>query len=413
MPFYQELGRHTPPPPPYSQDQRKSSSTVSAYNTSQRSDPPPPPPYLNSTSITEPTIPAVHELGQTITPADSNLCQDSNDTQLPIMSYQVSGAQTRGLGQGFGDYPRNQYCESIRFGIPVEPEVIPGVRAHPLRPFDKLPLESRSQSLPHQSFVYNYPLAPRTASVDASCLTQSPSQTLATLNPQLLPLFRRHSSTNNNTSLTNTVTHDGPASLEAFPFMPPLYNLPSHPGNERRATLPLLPTSQELRSGPKVADVKHSPEPNTGRCRQHDIENPSDNSSHHSGYYYIPLATTTTLPSKAPHPHTHPASPAQLSSAVPSPRSRDFASSIEKQNRRLPLGPHKRLSAPVRFEPYKRRQSKVSEDGMGSKLGGKGDGDGDGGRSQRQQWQEGEGDSDVEMEMEEGGEGGGDVDTGS
>lgn len=307
-----------------------------------------------------------------MTPTESNLCHNGIDMSLPLVSYQVSGAQTPGLGPGFGDYPRNQYCESIRFGIPVEPKVIPGDRAHPLRPFEKLPLESRSQSMPRQSLMYNYSLAPTTASLNASCVTQPPSHTSASVDQHLLPVFRRHSSTNNS-SLTHTMTHDGPASLEAFPFTPPLYALPSQLGGERRATLPMVPTSQELNSGGKVADIKNLPEPKA-RGSRHEIPNDS-----YGGY-----TRATTLPSD-PHP-------ASLARLIAHPR--DCASQGPEKRR---LGPqvssHRRPSISARFDPYKRRQSRVPEEtekrpeGVVNEIGG---------RSQRQ--------VDSDVEMEEGGE---------
>lgn len=364
MPFYQELGRHTPPLPPYFQGQRNSSSAVSAYDASQRSDPPPPPPYLNSTSKTESTIPPIHELESTVASGNSNLCQNGNDTTLPLVSYQVSGAQTPGLGQGFGDCPRNQYCESIRFGIPVEPEVIPGIRAHPLRPFE---LESSSQSVPHQSFVYNHSLAPNVASLNASSVTQPPFHASITIDQQSLLMFRRHSSTNN-LSHSKMTTHDAPASLEAFPLTPPLFALPSQQGGERRATLPLLPTSQELDKVRKVADAKCLPEPKAISSRH---EYPNDS---YGGY-----TRATTLPNEH-----HPASPARLTTP-----SRDCASQGSEKRRLGPQVSHRRPSASVRFDPYKRRQSKVPDE-TEKKHGNVSDGNN--GRSQQQV------DSDVEME---------------
>lgn len=372
MPFYQDLGRHTPPPPPYSQDQGNSNSIILAYDASQQSDPPPPPPYLSSTSKTESPIPSFHELEQTMPPTESNLCHNGNDKPLPLVSYQVSGAQTPGLGQGFGDYPRRQYCESIRFGIPVEPEVIPGIRAHPLRPFDKLPLESSSQSVPHQTIVYNHSLAPNMASLNASFVTQPPSHASAKRDQQSLPMFRRHSSTNS-LSLTNTTTYDAPASLYSFGLTPPLFALPSQLGGERRVTLPVVSTSQELNTAGRVADVKTLPEPKA-ICSRH--ENPNDS--------YGIYTRATTLPDER-----HRASPARL--VAPS---RDCASQGSEKRRLGPQVSHRRPSASVRFDPYKRRQSKVPEE---TEKKPEGVSDGEHGRSQQQ--------VDSDVEMEEGEEG--------
>lgn len=354
MPFYLELGRHTPPPPPYSLGQRNRDSTKSANEASQRSDPPPPPPYLNSAPETECTIPSIYELEQTMAWDESKSSHNGNAFSLPPMPFQVSAAQTSNPGQGLEDYPRNQYCESIRFGIPVEPEIVPGFQGHPFRPLAELPLESGSPSAPQQNLVYNQGTALRpnhdtlnfqslsTVSSGqnfASCNPQAPPPTLGAVHQQPLPTFRRHSSTNI-TSLANTMTLDALASFGPSRTMYSPSPLPSQQATERRATLTPLPTSQQSKIVGKVSNIQTLLDVN------------SDCSGHRKPSHWCGNDTRAMTQAKGQDY----ASPARLAGP-----SKHGTSHEGVKGRDVSRSSHRRPSASVRFDPYKRRQPKLAE----------------------------------------------------
>ena len=362
MPFYQELGRHTPPPPPYSLGQRNSDSTKPANEASQGSDPPPPPPYLNSAPKTECTIPSIYELEHTVAWDESKSSHNGNAILLPPMPFQVSAAQNSNPGQGLEDYPRNQYCESIRFGIPVEPEIVPGYQGHPFRPLAELPLESGSPSAPQQNFVYNQGTGLRpdhdtlnfqslsTVSSGqniAPCAPCAPPHTLAAVNQQPLPTFRRHSSTNI-TSLANTMTLDALASFGPSRTTHSPSPLPSRQATERRATLTPVPTSQQSKTVGNVSDIQSL------------LGVKSDSSGYRNPSNWCGEDTRAMTQPKG---HDH-ASPARLAGP-----SKHGTSQERVRDRHVSHSSHRRPSASVRFDPYKRRQSKVAgqtEQGPGS-----------------------------------------------
>ena len=363
MPFYQELGRHTPPPPPYSSGQRNKDSAKSAYEALQRSDPPPPPPYLNSAPETESKIPSISELEQTVASDEPNSPHNGNAISLPPVPFQVSAAQTSNPGQSLEDYPRNHYCESIRFGIPVEPEFVPGFQGHPMRSLTELQLESRSHSAPQQNFVYNQGtgLRPNHDTLTfqslstvcsgqnvASYTPQAPPPTLAAVDQQPLPTFRRHSSTNI-TSLANTMTFDALASFGPSRIMYSPSPLPSQQSTERRATLTPLPTSQQSKTVGKVSDIQSLLDVNSDDSSGH--RNPSNWRGNDIRAMTIPKGQGYE-------------SPARLAGQS------KYGTSYERvKGRPGSHSNHRRPSASVRFDPYMRRRSRVAEQteqGLGS-----------------------------------------------
>ena len=319
MPLYSELGRHTPPPPPYSLSQRKSNNTITTSEAPPQLDlPPPPPPLLRCTREEECTVPSTYELKQTVVLGGPFPRHNTVAIPAAPMSFQVAAVETLESGKCFGNYPRNSYCESIRFGIPVEPELIPGSHEHPLRPFDGLPLASRSQSLPHQSNRYDQRAGirsrhdipaskpPQTTSLGHSITaypTQLPPKILAADNQQPLPSLRRHSSTNI-PSLASPTRLNSSSSFGLSETMHPWSTLPSPHNTERRTTLT--------------------------------------------------TSTTTTQPKAHHHLHHHCPSPARL--VLPS---NDRTSQAYEKWRHVPQTSNRRPSASMRFEPYKRRQPRV------------------------------------------------------
>ena len=316
MPFYPELGRHTPPPPPYSSGQRNCSNAIATSGDSQRSDPPPPPPpTLYSPRRKECSVTSTCELEQTVASGDPFIRHSSVAIPAPPALFQAAAAQYPSPGQPFEHHARDQYSESILFGIPVEPNLVPGSLGHPLRPFDGLSLESRSEPVPHQSLIYDQGAGPRPkydtfTSQSPSTVSSSPNFTYyATQTPPLgvavddrqpLPTFGRYSSITI-PSLAYPNGLDAPASINPSGTMYPPSTLPSQPTIERHPTLTAVSSATVLPRGP------------------------------------------------------HHASP-----ALPTSPTTDRTSQGHEKQRRVSQSIHRRPSVSARFEPYKRRQSNVA-----------------------------------------------------
>ena len=329
MPSYPELGRHTPPPPPYSSGQRNSNNAISAFETSQRSDPPPPPPpSLYSTQGKECRVPSTCELEQTVTWVGPYLHHSSVAIPAPPVLSQVATAQPLNSGQPIEYHTRDRYRESILFGIPVEPNLVLGSHGHPLRPFDGLSLESRSESVPHQSLVYDHGAGPRpehdaftsqsprtisSSQSFTSNTTQSPPYGVAVDDPQPLPTFRRYSSTTI-PALAYPNGLDAPALVNPSGTTYPPSTLPPQQTMDRHPTLTAVSTATAIPRGP------------------------------------------------------HHASPARLTGP-----SNDRTSQGHEKWRRVSQSNRRRPSVSVRFEPYKRRQPSVAvENTEQVRLGGQG-----------------------------------------
>ena len=352
MPSYPELGRHTPPPPPYSSGQRNRSNTIARLESSRRSDPPPPPPpSLNSTQRKECMVPSTSELEQTAASGDPYSRRNSITTSAPPVNPQFPALQPLNPGQPVEYQARNQYCEFIRFGIPVEPQLVPGSRGHPLGPFDRLSMESKSEPVPHQSLVHDQSAERRrrpdiNASATQSLGTSSLEQNVTSYATQTLPYgaaiddrqppppFRNYPCTII-PSLGYPNGLDAPIPVESWGTVYPPTPLPSQQTIERRATLA--------------------------------------------------AASTATAQPKS----RHHASPAR-----PTGRSNNPTMQGHDKWRRVSQANHRRPSVGVRFEPYKRRQSGAAgESTAGSRLGGEAD---------KEPVKETRADSDVEMEERRG-----------
>ena len=316
MPFYPELGRHTPPPPPYSSGQRNCNNALSAPETSQRSDPPPPPPpSLYSTQGKECRVPSTCELEQTVTWVGPYLHPSSVAIPAPPVLSQVATAQPLNTGQPIEYHARDRYRESILFGIPVEPNLVPGSHGHPLRPFDGLSLESRSEPVPHQSLVYDQGAGPRpeydaftsqsprtisSSQSFTSNATQSPPYDVAVDDQQPLPTFRRYSSITI-PALAYPNGLDAPALVNPSGTTYPPSTLPSQQTMDRRPMLTAVSTATALPKG------------------------------------------------------SHQAPPARLTGP-----SNDRTFQGHEKSRRVSQPSHRRPSGSVRYEPYKRRQSSIA-----------------------------------------------------
>lgn len=321
MPSYPELGRHTPPPPPYSLEQRNCSNTIATFEALRSSDPPPPPPpLLNSTQGKEFRMPSPSELEQEVPSSDPYLRHNRLSTPAPPVHSQVSAAQRPNPGQPVEYHARNQYCEFIRFGIPVEPKLVPGSRGHPMRPFDGLSLERSSEPVPHQRLPGCY--ASPIQSVSTSSLgknltsdaTQTPFYGPAVDDDQLLPSYSRHSSINT-PSIANPNGLDALALVSQSETIHRSSSLPSQKTPGRRPTLT--------------------------------------------------TASTTTSTPKGRH---------QASPARPTGLSNDHPPQGSEKWRRVSQSSHRKASVSVRFDPYKRRQSSVASEkteklGRGSQNG--------------------------------------------
>ena len=282
MPFYPELGRHTPPPPPYSSGQRNCSNVITTSEALQRSDPPPPPPpSLYNTPPKECRVPSTCELEQTVTLVDPYLGHNSIAIPAPPVLFQVAAAQPPNPGQPLEYHARNQYCESILFGIPVEPNLVPGSRGHPLRPFDGLSLESRSESIPYQNLVHDQGADPRpeyhtsaqplcTSTLEQNVTyyaTQNPPHSLAVDDPQPLPAYRRYPSTTI-PSLAYPNGFHPPASVEPSGAMYSQSTLPPQQTIGRPPTLTAVSTATMLPRGPHHAPSARPPDPSNDRTLQ-------------------------------------------------------------------------------------------------------------------------------------------------
>ena len=318
MPFYPELGRHTPPPPPYSSGQRNCSKAITTFEASQRSDPPPPPPpTLYSTQGKECRVPSTREREQTVTSSDPYLRHSSVAIPAPPALPQFAAAQSLNPGQPNEYHTRNQNRESIRFGMPVEPNLAPGSHGHPLRSFAGLPLESTSEPVPHQSLVYDQGAEFRpdyyssaTQSLNTSFLSQNvtpyANQTaaygLAADDRQPLPTFRGYSSTTI-PSLAYPNGLDVPIPVDPPGAMYLLSTLPSQQAVARRPTLTAVTTANALPQGRHLASPSRPYGPNN-----------------------------------------------------------DLTSRGSEKWRRVSQSNHRRPSVSVRFEPYKRRQSSAASE---------------------------------------------------
>ena len=316
MPSYPELGRHTPPPPPYSSSQRNGSKSTKTSEAPQQSNPPPPPPpSLYSTQGKECRMPSPRELEQAVLSDDPYLRHSSVTTPAPPVPFQVAAVQPLNPVQPIEYQTRNQYCEFIRFGIPVEPKLVHGSRGHQLPPFDSLSIESRSGPVPDQDLVHNqgaerrpdyYTSAnqslnpPPLGQNVTSYATQYTPYALAIDDRQPLPTFRSYSSTNI-PSLAYPNGLDPPASVNPFGNMYPPSILPPQQTIERRPTL-------------------------------------------------TAVSTATTTPKSHPY-----AAPTQLTSP-----SNSRTSQGSEHWRRVSQSSRRRPSVSVRFEPYKRRQSSIA-----------------------------------------------------
>ena len=356
MPFYQELGRHTPPPPPYSLGQRDSTNTKSTCEAMKRSDPPPPPPSLSSTPKADRKIPPINELGRTRASDDSYLLRNGNAIPLPPVPFQRPAEQTLNAEQHSQDYAMIQYYESIRYGVPVEPKLAPGFRGGPLRPSNILALDSGSHSAPQQNFNQGTGLrsdhetyasqSPRTLSLGHnlnSCATQPLPHALVIVNQQPLPTFRRHSSTNI-TSLTNATTLDAPAHSQASRTLYRPFPVPLQQATEKRATPTMVPTLQVFDAAEATLGVGS-------------LLDPDKYGNSHGG-----LSTgSVQSPRSAAVPRGQAfASPAQ-SYYEPRPIQDHPTSQGRDRGQHVPYSSHRRPSASLRFEPYKRRQSQAAE----------------------------------------------------
>ena len=349
MPFYPELGRHTPPPPPYSSGQRNCSNAITTFEASQRSGPPPPPPpTLYSTQGKGCRVPSTWEREQTVTSSDAYLRHSSVAIPAPPVLPQSAAAQPLNPGQPNGYYTRNQHRDSIRFGMPVEPSLVSGSHGNPLRSFDRLPLESRGEPVPHQSLVYDQSAEFRpdyyssaTQSLNTSFLGQNvtshANQTatygLAVDDRQPLPTFMGYSSTTI-PSLAYPNGLDVPIPVDPSGAMYLLSTLPSQQAVARRPTL-----------------------------------------------------TAVTSANALPQGHHH-ASPSR-----PTGPSNDLTSQGPEKWRRVSQSNPRRPSASVRFEPYKRRQSSIAGENT-ERLRLAGEADKDGAKEDRA-------DSDVSMDGRE------------
>ena len=238
MPSYPELGRHTPPPPPYSLSRCNSSSNTPASEVFQRSDAPSAPPSFDKGPEIKHTIPPIHGSVQTEKLGGLTTPYYGYTNQLPVVPLKDYPTPALNQGKAYADYPLDEYARSIRYGKPVEPKLIHGSRGNTLRLFDKVPLESGSQSVPHQTFTYNQggelgpncdtlaPQSQRTVSLRHNVTpyaTQFPSHTLLTVDPHSQHMLRRHSSTNT----PNTVPPDTPLLPSSLSSGYTLANIPS------------------------------------------------------------------------------------------------------------------------------------------------------------------------------------------
>ena len=313
MPSYPELGRHTPPPPPYSSNQRNCGNDTTTLEASQRSDPPPPPPPTSyRTPEKQFSVPSTCEFEKTVASSHSYLGHNDVALPTPTVLFQDAATQSLNAGQPIEDHGRNQYRDSIRFGLPVEPKLASGSHGHPLRHFDGSLLECGSEPLPHHGTVYAHDLGTRPeydAFTSQSTRTVSSIQGLpfdATQTPlygvavddwQPMPICRRYSST----------------------IVPPVAY-----SNGPNAATPVGPLGTVY--------------PPSTRLSQWAVAGP-------------PTLTTTSTATIAPSLH-HSAPPAQLT--------KHHMSQGHDQWRRFSRFNQRRSSVSVRYEPYKRRQSSIA-----------------------------------------------------
>ena len=386
MLLYNELGRHTPPPPPYSLSRRDSSRSKAASEGSQRPaplpPPPPPPPYLSS-SAAKPdcTIPSADNLRRRSVGWDiSYLCRDDNAILLPPVSLQRSGVQVSTPQQSFEDYPGSLMSDWNRPSLPaqpVEPRWTPvGVLGYPGPPLGgtrtPLPMfqsekwgHSTHPSFEfgagtgivpaHEKLTSRLPNGLYLGHSVAPCATQPAIHsldTVAMIGQKPLHILKRQPS-KDITSLRNIVTNDATGSVEAFDTMCSWSwaVAPSQQAIERRATLVMPPTAQELGAVEKLLSLKNlldASDVNTRSGNRSDGEQApvcAAMGAKHPGY------TFPALPKQESWPSNH----------YTSSRGRNKGSYGVHSS-------HRRSSASARFAPYKRRQSTMAER-MGRRLG--------------------------------------------
>ena len=312
MPFYPELGRHTPPPPPYSSSQRNGSNVITTLEASQRlNPPPPPPPTLYSRQNKEFRVPSPCELEPTVAPRVPYVSNSSVAMPAPPVLFQGAATQPLNPGQTV-DYPAgNQYRESIRFGIPVEPNPVSGSRGHPLRHFHGSSSEGRSDPLSHRSIVHDHGIVMKSeydAFTSQSARTVSSSQGessdaiktspygLTVDDRQPLPILRRYSTT----------------------------------------TVPALSYPNRL----DAVDAVDIYPPSAVASRQTVARRPT----------LTAVSTATTTSS-----YHHDASPVEHYGT-----SKDHTAQGHEEWRRVSRYNARRPSASIRYEPYKRRQSTIA-----------------------------------------------------
>ena len=316
MPFYPELGRHTPPPPPYSSAQRNSRNAITMAEASPRKDPPPPPPpSVNGTPTKECRVPSHWALEATVAVNDPSIRDSIVTIPTPPLSFQLAPAEHSNPSQPIVYHASNHYPESVRFGMPVEPNLVHGSHDHPLRPLDGLSSETRTGPALHQRLVQEQAAKRRpgyhtsaTQTFNTSGLgrivsphaTQPPLYALAVNDRQPLPPFRSYAGTTI-PSLADPIELDPTGSVN-----------PS--GTRYPQSTP--PSQQAVMRGPTSSAV--SPAIATPRAHHH---------------------VSLSRPTRSPN---------------------DGSSPKHEQGRRLSQTNPRRTSVSVRFEPYKRRQSSIA-----------------------------------------------------
>ncbi|KAF6217673.1 hypothetical protein HO133_006775 [Letharia lupina] len=372
MLFYEELGRHTPPPPPYSLSKRRTTKVKLENEASQPPPPPPPPPYLSSTPKPDCTIPSIDELWRQAVVSDGPyLARQGNAIPFPLVPLQRSATQVFDSEQCFGDSQGGLNCNWSCPGIPahpVEPRWTPvGILGYPgpplegaMAPLPEYPLESGGHSVP-RSFVFSprtgigldhqkwTSQSPSTVSLGHNVVchaTQPPVHTLATrsmMDQKPLYTFRKQSS-RDIASLANITTTDVTGSFGPSETMYSLSALPSQQAVEKRAKLTPRPTPQEFDAVRKVSDVKSPPDANQRSSSDGDA---SEGDGDSARVPKVAKGQDNAFPTRF----------------KPDPRPSKDRTTSQRPDRvhHVSHSSHRRPSASARFEPYKRRQSKVAE----------------------------------------------------
>lgn len=378
MLLYSELGRHTPPPPPYSLSRRESARSKVAGEGSQRPTPPPPPPPppYSSSSAAKPdcTTPSTDNLQrQSVVWDDSYLSRNGNAVLLPPMPPQRSAAQVSNSQQSFEDYPGSLMCNWSCPGLPaqpVEPRWTPvGVLGYPgpplggtRVPLPKCCLERLGHSTPPSSaFDADTRIRPDYEKLTsqsanelylghnvAPCATQPAIDSLASvamMDQKSLHTSNRQLS-KDMASLTNIVTKDATRSFEAFDTMCSWSwtATQSQQAVERRATMTMPPTAQELGAVEKLLGLKNLLDVRDVNTSERD---PGDRIDESMRTVMIPKGQGYASPARPIHGPRH---------------SEDYTASQARN--RCSHGvhsSHRRSSASARFSPYKRGQSTTTE----------------------------------------------------